>query len=100
MKEKGVKIKLDKERTMLFDLNALCELEESYGSIDKAFKEIQKMSFKTIRKLLFICLSHEDETLTEKQVGQFIGLNNIEAITSKITEAFGISTPQSEEKNE
>jgi hypothetical protein len=94
VREKGVKITLDKERTLLFDLNALCELEEAFGTIDEAFKKLEKISMKGIRKLLHAALIHEDESLTEKEVGRLIDLNNIKYVAEKIQEAFNASTPE------
>jgi hypothetical protein len=96
VREKGVKITLDKERTMLFDLNALCELEEAFGTIEEAFKALEKMSMKAIRKLLYAALVHEDESLTEKQVGQLIDISNIQEVAVKIQEAFQASAPKVE----
>lgn len=99
VKETGVKIQLDKERTMLFDLNALCELEEQYGTLDEALDGLKKMSFKAIRKLLHACLVHEDESLTEKEVGKLVNMDNMQDIASKITEAFNQSSPEIDEKS-
>ncbi|WP_044895964.1 hypothetical protein [Bacillus alveayuensis] len=100
VRDKGVKITLDKERTMKFDLNALCELEEAFGTLEEAFKSLEKMSMKAIRKLLHASLVHEDESLTEKQVGQLIDINNIQYVAQKIQEAFQESSPKAEENTE
>lgn len=98
VKETGVKIQLDKERTMLFDLNAFCELEEHYGTLDEALDGLKKMSFKSIRKLLHASLVHEDEALTEKAVGKFVNIENMSDIATKISEAFNNSSPEIDEE--
>ena len=36
----GVVIELDKERHLVFDLNAFCDLEDRYGTIEKAMNEM------------------------------------------------------------
>lgn len=94
VKQNGIKVELDKERTLLFDLNAFCELEEAYGDINKAFKELEKMSFKAIRKLLHTGLIHEDEKLTEKQVGNMLSIENLADVANKLVEAFSQSMPE------
>ncbi|MGD6897108.1 hypothetical protein [Bacillus infantis] len=94
---KPVKIMLDKERTILFDLNALCELEETYESVFDALADIEKMKMKSIRSILHAALVHEDESLTLKQVGSFIGMHNILEISAKLTAAFTDSQPEVKE---
>ena len=44
VKSKVTKITLNDgvERVIKFDLNAMAELEDRYGSIDKAFEELEK----------------------------------------------------------
>lgn len=100
VKVKGVELDLDKKRTLLFDLNALIELEDDYGSIDGAFTAINtsKGRMKNLRRLLFIGLKHEDEELTEQQVGKFLDMNNIMDISEKLIDTFGISLPDPNEE--
>lgn len=94
VKDKGVKITLDKERTMLFDLNALCELEDSYDSVFDAFEDIQKMKMKSIRSILHASLAHEDDSLTLKDVGKLVNTNNVHFIVEKLTQALNESSPE------
>lgn len=87
-KQRGeVKIVLDKERTIKFDLNALVEVEETLGF---ALTELEnKFSIKTLRTLLHAGLVHEDAELTEKYVGSLIGFDNLPEVQEALTVAMG-----------
>jgi hypothetical protein len=94
MKVKKVPVLLDKERHLVFDLNAICELEDKFGSVKKAFDEMSKGSMKVMRTFLWAGLIHDDENLTEKQVGALIGMSNIQEISKKVEEAVSESLPE------
>jgi hypothetical protein len=96
-----VKIMLDKERTLLLDLNAFAELEEVYESVDDALDGLQKGKIKAVRAILWAGLVHEDEELTQKDVGKLIGFSNLQEISAKINEAFSIhmSDPEPEDES-
>ena len=78
---------------MLFDLNAFAELEERFGSMDKAFDAMQKGSLKAARTLLWAGLLHEDAKLTERAVGSMVTLGNLEALMESITQALMNAMP-------
>ncbi|SHH05865.1 hypothetical protein [Tepidibacter thalassicus] len=101
LKQVGIKIKLDKERHLLFDLNSFCELEDRFGSIQKAFEELQKGSVKGIRTLLWAGLIHEDEGLTEKEVGKMITLEKLNEVVDIISKAISdaMPNPNGDEEN-
>ena len=82
------------ERTIRYDLNAMAELEEKYGSVDAAFEELDKNSIKALRFVLWAGLVHEDEELTEKQVGSLIDLNSIKSIMQTLGDAFEADMPE------
>lgn len=95
----GVKITLDKERTLFLDLNAMIAFEEAAGKrFQDASLQKGKMSPRDLRAMLWACLIHEDDALTEKQVGSWITAGNMVEITSKLNEAFEASMPKSEGK--
>lgn len=96
LKNEGIKIFLDKERTVNFDLNALCELEEKFGSLDKAVKAIEVGGFKSMRTLLYAGL-YSNEKLSEEEVGKLITLKNMSAISEEIIKAFEESMPEVDE---
>ena len=94
IREVRIPIELDKPRTLLFDLNAFAELEDKFGSLDQAFQKMQQDSVKATRTLLWAGLLHEDENLTERQVGAMISLTNVESIMEQITEALTAALPE------
>lgn len=93
VKVKKIPVQLDKERHLVFDLNAFCEIEDKFGSITEAFKAVENVSMKAIRALLWAGLLHEDESLTEKEVGKMIDIANISELANAITEAMNTALP-------
>lgn len=94
-----VQITLDKERTLKFDLNAMVTFEEATGkSLMKGQLKSEDMGPRDVRVLLWACLLHEDETLTERQVGSWITVDNLMAVVEKLNEAFEVAMPESEGK--
>lgn len=65
-----VTVHLDKERRFVFDLNALIELEEIYGSKEDAIKALKGGGLKHIRAWMWAGLVHEDSSLTVEEVGR------------------------------
>lgn len=97
IKVKKVQVELDRPRTIKFDLNAFIELEEMYGSIDGALKEMEKGSIKAVRAILWAGLIHEDESLTLKQVGSMVDMDNLPRITEALSQAISDSLPEKEQ---
>lgn len=93
VRNKGVSVDLDKPRVLKFDLNSFAELEERYGSVDKAMEVLQSGTIKGIRTLLWCGLIHEDEKLTERQVGGMIGIGDLAELSEKLTEAMTGALP-------
>jgi hypothetical protein len=94
VKVKKIPVQLDKERHLVFDLNAFCEIEDKFGSITEAFKALENVSMKAIRTLLWAGLLHEDESLTEKEVGKMIDIANISELAKAVTEAMNTALPE------
>jgi len=94
VRPKAIKLTLDKERTLMFDLNAFAELEEIYGSVDIALKAIEGGSMKAIRTLLWAGLLHEDDTLTAKQVGAMLSVSMLEDMTTQLLAAIDEVRPE------
>lgn len=69
MREVRVPIMLDKERTLVFNLNSFIELEEMYGTYKAAMGALGTGSLKSIRAFLWAGLVHEDKSLTLEDVG-------------------------------
>jgi regulator of replication initiation timing len=77
----------DKMRKIRYTLNSLAELEDKLGvSLDEL--NTLKMGIKQLRAFLWAGLIHEDENLTEKEVGEWVDLDNMTYINEKVTEAF------------
>lgn len=93
IRNKGVAVELDKPRVLKFDLNSFAELEERYGSVDEAMKVLESGTIKGIRTLLWCGLIHEDEQLTEKQVGAMIGIGDLADLSGKLTDAMEGALP-------
>lgn len=95
VKEKDTKITLADgiERTLKYDLNALAELEDRYGSVDAAFDAMDNDSIKAIRCVLWAGLIHEDENLTEKQVGSLIDMAFLRDMVGTLGNALASDMP-------
>jgi len=70
---------------MNFDLNAMAELEDIFGSLQIAIAELKKKKLKAVRSFLYSVLKSTDESLTEFEVGKLIDMNNFTAIEKAIT---------------
>lgn len=93
IKPKPVTIQLDKERSLLFDLNSFAEIEEIYGSVEEAMAALEKGSLKAVRAILWAGLIHEDVSLTLQRVGAMITLPELPLISESIKQAFEESMP-------
>lgn len=100
MPVKSIRIKLDKQRRLCFNYNALAELEGQFGI---SFENIQTLlsgpgMLKNFRALLWAGLLDEDESLTLKDVGRILDESDwinrsgelTEAIVKAINEAFPV----------
>lgn len=90
---KPVPVTLDRKRNLLFDMNALCEAEDALGDVP-VFEALSSGKIKHLRTLLWAGLVHEDETLTEKQVGTMIGFGELDEIANLLTKAVSRSYPE------
>ena len=98
VKSKDIKITLNDgvERTIKFTLNALAELEDRYGSVDEAFKQLDNNSIKAVRCVLWAGLIHEDPELTEQQVGNLIDIQYMQELMASLNDAFDSDMPVAE----
>lgn len=94
-KAKTTKITLNDgvERELKFTLNAMAELEDRYGSVEAAFKKLEENSMKAVRCVLWAGLLHNDENLTEQQVGNLIDITTMESLMNSVGDAFGNDMP-------
>lgn len=98
VKPKTVKITLidGVERTIKFTLNAMAELEDRYGSVEEAFKQLDNNSIKAVRCILWAGLIHEDPDLTEQQVGNLIDIQYMQELMASLGDAFDVDMPEAE----
>ena len=94
-----VKIQLDKERTIRFDLNAMSNFEKVTGR-NILTNALENLSANEIRALLWACLTDEDPSLTIEQVGKFVTLENMTEVAEKLNEAFTVAMPDKEAKED
>lgn len=104
IKYKPVQVVLSSEadigrvRHIKYDLNAFAEIEEHYGSVDKALEALQDGSIRALRLLLYAGLVHEDEELTPKAVGSLVSLKELKDLAPKLNEALMQAIPQDAEE--
>ncbi len=96
-----------KKYMMNFDLNAMAELEDIFGSLRIAITQLKQRKLKAVRSFLYAVLKSSDESLTEFEVGKLIDMNNFndieKAITKLINNAFeedGNDDKETPSKNE
>ena len=98
LKDKGIKFTLgEKEYELKFNLNTFCELEEIYGNLNKAFDDLQRMKIKAVRALVYSAVKVEDDSVTLKNVGSLLGLDDLERLGIVINEALSIAMPEVDE---
>lgn len=99
VKSKNVSITLKDgvERNLVYDLNAMAELEDRYGSVDAAFEALDKNSIKAIRCILWAGLIHAEPDLTEQQVGSLIDMQYLQELMGSLGDAFQKDMPVTEQ---
>ena len=86
-----VKIELDgKERTLKFDLNALCLFEET--AKQGITEALRQRSMSAIRALIWAGLIHEDPMLTIDDVGK-MEFRSLQDIVVKVVSALSTDQP-------
>ena len=83
------------KRELRFTLNAMAELEDAYGSVDKAFEALEKNnSIKALRKILWAGLLHEENPMTELEVGMLVDMQYMASLIDSLNGAFVNDMPQ------
>ena len=97
----GEEIKLDKIRHIKYTIKGLKLLAKKFGSVAKAFEQMQTMNQKmdvdtmdNLTLLLQAGLIHEDNKLTADDIENWLTIENMPVIFGKIIQAFTGSTPQ------
>jgi hypothetical protein len=98
LKNKGIKFTLGgKEYELKLNMNTFCELEEVYGDINKAFDDLQNMKIKAIRALIYAAIKVQEEDITLKEVGEMLGLRDLERLGMTINKALDSAMPEIDE---
>lgn len=87
-----------KDREIKFGFSAWAKIEKEYGGIknmDKLQKKLEENPFEVLPHLLYIGL-RDKEDVTEEDVLDDYGLNDIQMITEVFTKALYGSLPQTE----
>lgn len=98
VKNKTIKLTLNDgvERELIYDLNAMAEMEDKYGSVEAAFDALENNSIKAVRFVLWVGLIHNDPSLTEQQVGSLIDMKYLQELMGSLSEAFEADMPVAE----
>lgn len=96
-KKKTITLMDGVERTLCYDLNAMAEMEDKYGTVDDAFKALEGNSIKAVRFMLWAGLVHDDPSLTEQQVGSLIDVAYLHELMTSLGEAFEADMPDQKE---
>ena len=91
MAKKTVTIELDKARNLRYGMNALVKIEELTGKpITKL--DLESISMKDLRIIVYAGLCHEDKELTLESAGDLIdNYSDVTEVADKIAEAFTIA---------
>lgn len=97
MRRTPVKITLDRERTLRYDLNAMCMVEELTG--ESLMDLMRKPTIKNLRTVIWAGLIHEDPNLTKETVGNCVELGDLRETMRYIHQALGLDIKTPDEEN-
>ncbi len=98
LKNKGVPITLgDQTYELKFNMNTFCELEEVYDDINQAFEDLQKMKVKAMRALIYAAVKTQNDTITLQEIGELLGISELEDISKALNEALSDAMPEASE---
>lgn len=85
------------QKQLKYTLNSFAEMEERYGTIDDAMKAMEKGSIKAVRFMLWAGLCHDDDSLTEREVGSKLEVQDLEELAAKMNEVMTSDLPDKED---
>lgn len=113
LRPRGIPVVLDGiERRFLFTLNTIDSIQSETGkNMHEVMTDLadDDMSNKTLKYLVTVLLNDETErekrknpdtplkSVTEQEVGDLIGMDNLVEVTSAVLTAYGYSLPKTEE---
>jgi hypothetical protein len=93
-------IRLDKPRTMRFDLNAMVAFERAMGGKSIRTLSLVDPTDEERRALIWASLIHEDENLTINDVGRMISFGSLPDVYAAATEAVFAGIPDRKPEEE
>jgi hypothetical protein len=98
LKTKKIKLILnDGEHEVLFDMNALAEIEDYYGDIQAGMDKFKEKPINAMRVFIYALLKTEKEDITLRQAGALIPTNRIDETINAITAGLDEAMPDDEE---
>jgi hypothetical protein len=82
---KPVTIALDRERQLIYDLNAICSFEDATGQ--SVIEALRNLTMVNIRALIWAGLLADDPDLTLTQAGGLIRFTDIASVTQALRDA-------------
>jgi hypothetical protein len=100
VKAKGVTISLGgKDIELVYDFNAFAELEEKFGSVQKAFEAMSvNARMIDILNIIKAGMASSDVDISTKELGSYLTPRNITQLVEVITDALTSSLPENTEK--
>lgn len=95
-----VKIILDKERRLLFDFNALAQMEKVTGKSFLSGELWDNLSATDVRALVWAGLLDEDPEITLEEVGKMLHMGNAMKMLEAVKEAWDLSMTGEASKEE
>lgn len=114
LKPRGIPIVLEgEERHFLFTLNTIDEIQDKYDkSMGEIFEELQEeeTAMDTLKEIVTVLLNKEAERekrlkgrdipeITEEEVGELIGMDNVGEVVTAVFRAYGYSMPEADEND-
>jgi len=89
-----VQIMLDKERTLILDLNAMVRFEQATGKNILQQQTFSDLNATELRVLLWACLKSDDMEIKQDEVGTLIHPGNMQYISEQLSKMWDISMPE------
>ena len=94
-----------KEYHLEYDMNAMCDIEEKYGTFDAAMKKMSSMDsnkpiMKDLRFMFWKALQHSEPEITEERAAWMITMHNLNDVMMAVNAAMSTSQPDSEENGD
>ena len=106
LREDNGKITLNgKEYHLEYVMNAMCDIEEKYGTFDAAMKKMSSMDsskpiMKDLRFMFWKALQHSEPEITEERAAWMITMHNLNDVMMAVNAAMSTSQPDSEENGD